>query len=404
MDDVEIIGPVSEPDECGHRVGATIRVGAWQKDLWYQASRDDLADLLDPFVAVCLVPAMKRGGRVVLRGPASAEFLAQVQRIQRIFELYREDAYHEGRHRLRRVEVVPREQRPPVVGTGAAMFFSGGVDSLYSAVTHPEIRHGIFIDDFDGFFPAPVRDVVHDNAAQAAAELGIELVRLQTNAKTVTMAGLGPAGPPSSWRLVGGSVQEGAALLLAPAFDRVLFPSSEAVGYHTRFGDGPILEPLYSAGGQRIEHDDILVNRFEKTRRLAHEAVARSHLRVCWQPALNCGRCPKCVRTMLALEALGVRDRFTTFPWCTSAELAERVVDIGRHSPETTWRYYDEVGDFLDDAGERPDLRRAIADARVVERTIGRDEALAALAPASVRRVVRRVRRVVSARDLRRRG
>lgn len=393
MEDVHLIGP-SRTDEGDYvRVSAEIRVGASRRDLWYRSSTTAVSDLLDPFVAACLVPAMKRNRPMYLHGPASAEFLGQVRLIQRVFELYREDPFHEERHRLRPIAVVPDELRSPTVGHGSATFFSAGVDSLYTALTRSEdLDTGLFIDDFDAPFPAAVREQVFENAAAAAGDLGLDLVRIQTNAKELTMAGLGPDGLASSWRMVGGSVQEGVTLLHAPTLGRVVFPSSEAVGHHTRFGDGPTLDPLYSAGGQQVEHDDILVNRFEKTQRIADHPVARAHLRVCWQPLLNCGRCPKCVRTMLALEALGVRELFVTFPSCPTDDLVERVIDVGRRNPGSTWRYFDEVDAFLEDAGERPELRRAVAASKVVDRPISREEALVALTPTRVRRAVRRLR------------
>ena len=40
------------------------------------------------------------------------------------------------------------------------------------------------------------------------------------------------------------------------------------------------------------------------------------NLHVCWQngTAHNCGRCEKCVRTLLTLELLGVREKAASFP------------------------------------------------------------------------------------------
>ena len=39
-------------------------------------------------------------------------------------------------------------------------------------------------------------------------------------------------------------------------------------------------------------------------------------LHVCWQErsADNCGTCEKCLRTLIALEVLGARERAATFP------------------------------------------------------------------------------------------
>ena len=50
-------------------------------------------------------------------------------------------------------------------------------------------------------------------------------------------------------------------------------------------------------------HDGAEARRCDKLRRLAESAPALKGLRVCWQDAgFNCGRCEKCLRTMIALH------------------------------------------------------------------------------------------------------
>ena len=55
----------------------------------------------------------------------------------------------------------------------------------------------------------------------------------------------------------------------------------------------------------------------EKTLSLAEWPAAYDTLRVCWwdpDGVENCGRCPKCVRTMTTLEIVRKLDLFSTFP------------------------------------------------------------------------------------------
>ena len=50
---------------------------------------------------------------------------------------------------------------------------------------------------------------------------------------------------------------------------------------------------------------------------VATAGVARSTLRVCWQNepgTLNCGRCDKCLRTMVGLAAVGLLDEIESLP------------------------------------------------------------------------------------------
>lgn len=59
---------------------------------------------------------------------------------------------------------------------------------------------------------------------------------------------------------------------------------------------------IYSEGGAKT--------RFEKTRTLIDYPPAKKYLNVCCAEGKNCGKCEKCMRTMLDLEALGVLDEF----------------------------------------------------------------------------------------------
>jgi hypothetical protein len=58
-------------------------------------------------------------------------------------------------------------------------------------------------------------------------------------------------------------------------------------------------------------------NRVERVRKIADHPLVQRSLRVCWEnpdSAYNCGRCRKCLQTMLTLEVFGKLDRVSTFP------------------------------------------------------------------------------------------
>lgn len=86
------------------------------------------------------------------------------------------------------------------------------------------------------------------------------------------------------------------------------------------FGSHPLLDPNYSSCDLQIRHDGILLSRLDKTRLVAEWDVALENLRVCNNQnrikpgALNCGQCEKCLRTKLALLALGKLDKTRAFP------------------------------------------------------------------------------------------
>lgn len=61
---------------------------------------------------------------------------------------------------------------------------------------------------------------------------------------------------------------------------------------------------FYSTGGS--------LNRFEKVKALSNYPLAEKYLNVCVQSVHNCGKCFKCKRTLLELDAAGIVDRFGT--------------------------------------------------------------------------------------------
>jgi hypothetical protein len=120
------------------------------------------------------------------------------------------------------------------------------------------------------------------------------------------------------------------------------------------YGSHPLLNPLYGSSDLRIRHEGFHLSRFEKTRLISNWDLALQHLRVCNKTeyykfdSLNCGKCEKCVRTMLALLALGVLEKAGAFPINTvSQELVSQAVHLGAN----TLPLYGELLDPLEKAG-----------------------------------------------------
>ena len=73
-------------------------------------------------------------------------------------------------------------------------------------------------------------------------------------------------------------------------------------------GSSPVQDWMAGTGRMRIRHDGSGFNRMEKVDRIADVPAVVNNLRVCWigaQRDRNCGRCEKCVRTMLNFRATG---------------------------------------------------------------------------------------------------
>jgi hypothetical protein len=118
---------------------------------------------------------------------------------------------------------------------------------------------------------------------------------------------------PLVWGEYCGAGLASAALSLSGGFGEVLVPSTDAYADALPWGSHPLVDELWSTERTTVLPDGAEATRAAKLERLvAHDPLARRHLRVCLVNAggdFNCGRCSKCVRTRLTLYALGVGTR-----------------------------------------------------------------------------------------------
>jgi hypothetical protein len=227
-----------------------------------------------------------------------------------------------------------------------ASFFSGGVDSFFTLLSHSDPSHPageIPIDDLLCVWglDVPLTNPtafgrMRDTLQRAADEIGKELIDISTNIRE-TRFGL------VDWGYMGhGCALISAAFVLEQRFRKLLIPS--AGGYHdlAPWGTHPLTDPLLSTRRTQAIHDGAACNRVEKTHYISQSALAMRSLRVCWrsQSDQNCGVCEKCYRTMITLALLGALERCSTFPgskvetdkvariYCGDGHIIERYQDI----------------------------------------------------------------------------
>jgi hypothetical protein len=243
-----------------------------------------------------------------------------------------------------------------------ASFFSGGVDSFFTALRHRDgdgtpvterIDDHLFIWGFD--IPLEREQAfrrVLASLQQAAAALERRLVPVVTNLRETRFA-------EADWsRLAHGAALAGVGHALRGAYGAVLIPSSAGYRDLRFWGSHPLTDPMLSSSSLRVVHDGPAFMRVEKTEYVARHDVARRHLRVCYRSADggNCGNCNGCYRTMLALDALGMLDQCPTF--------RRGDLDLGRASRVYCPNDYDirQFGYIRDLAAQRkrPDIERAV--------------------------------------------
>jgi hypothetical protein len=225
-----------------------------------------------------------------------------------------------------RIEAKPGNPPPsPPRSEHAGSFLSGGVDSLATLRRNrldfpPEhrrsIRDCLLVHGFDiGGKEASGSEVeVFDRALAALSAIiedaNVTLIPVSTNIRHLDDS-------DHFWIFE----FHGAALAsVAHAFSNRLTWVSIASTYDipnlSRWGSHPLLDPNYGSAELQIRHDNLWMSRLEKVRLVADWDVALRNLRVCTYnpPGMpNCGRCEKCLRTMLELLAVGKLAHASTF-------------------------------------------------------------------------------------------
>jgi hypothetical protein len=346
----EIAELTRAPGELSFEAG----VGADPLRLWIRTATA-VTPPADAALAICLMPAMRSGGSLALGERVSPRLLRtqrEFQAIQRAWSL----AWDSGEEPLREVEVLapPRAHESRQRGRVAA-FFSGGVDSWATILNNPDVTDLIFVRGID-LVPkfahqAGLADEVEARLRTAAAALGLPLHVVETNARELSDA-LVP------WDAYCACPLAAVALFFEPLFGRVLIAGDTDHETQVPNGASRMVDQLWSTERLEIVDDGGRFSREQRLRQIVYHPVVQETLRVCWENrggAYNCGRCRKCLLTMVSLEAIGARGRIATFP----AELDLGLfADFEITQPISLVLWEDVLATTR--AGARPDLERAV--------------------------------------------
>jgi hypothetical protein len=184
-------------------------------------------------------------------------------------------------------------------------------------VAHPgRVKDCLFVHGFDigGVVERGMKYHVFDRALTAMSAItdsaGVTLVPVYTNIRHL-------CDDRDLWLdKFFGAVLAAAAHAFSSRLDLVYIAASYDIPNLGPCGSHPLLDPEYSSFDLKIKHRDPALSRLEKIQLLADWPQALKNLRVCLanvKDLLNCGKCEKCVRTMLGLEAVGVLDKTGAF-------------------------------------------------------------------------------------------
>lgn len=263
----------------------------------------------------------------------------------------------------------------------SASFFTGGVDSLWTAIHHlpPGKRDSahelICVHGFDiPLRSGDVFDRMVRRFGSWAAARGGRVVPVRTNLRE-SGAEAAPWGP-----LAHGCALVGVGLSLGVRHEVLRIASTGGERDRHPWGSHVDTDPLLSSASTRVEQHGEGLARWEKVSAIAEDPGALELLRVCWRSGtdVNCGVCSKCLRTMALLDVLGALERAPTFPHRLPLD------SLGRVHVKESWdeREFTDLTDFARRAG-RGDIvaaaQRAMSRSRAGDRALARLDRLARL-------------------------
>lgn len=268
---------------------------------------DYLPESADPFFPALLIPSMLAGEELEVIPPLSSRMLKAQATIQSVFAAWFPSEYS-------RVKVVTRSRKQPEEETYKpnATFFSLGVDSMFTMLKYlpdncpyPDQKLSALIYmkglelPLSAYSNGQDKEVI-DTMTNVAEHFNLDLIVGETNIRDVF---------PLVWeKYYSGPGLASTALSLSNGFGNVYIPSSNSYADLIPNPSSPLIDSLWSNENTNIIHDGAEIERARKiSSRIVKEPFALRNLRVCISNQggnYNCGKCWKCVRTMITLKII----------------------------------------------------------------------------------------------------
>lgn len=266
-----------------------------------------------------------------------------------------------------------RVRRPP--SPRAASLVSGGVDSIrliqdnrrLFPPDHPRsLKDGLFLFGFSNRpdMPRSAQENFVERQRRSVEDV-CRLARLRLLPVRVDLNVLGDD------RLFVRTQSHGARLAAIGHLFRSLSTASIAASFFAAdlfpWGSHPILDPLFGSSSLEVRHEGVWNRRIESVRAILDWPEILPFLMVCGEAPvdkslLNCGRCEKCVRTLLEFEAVGSPEAAKAFAprEITAADVERLAAEFWVNS------YWRDLVEPLRERG-RPDL--SVAAGRLADRS-----------------------------------
>ncbi len=271
----------------------------------------------DPFFPALLVPAMMQDEPLEVNGPFSKKMMENQGIIQDVFSVWYPQKFN-------RIPVIANNLKGKATRENVknGTFFSLGVDSMYSMLKHlpqnqplpgKELTSLVYMKGLE----LPLSDYcqcqdheVIECIEKVGRHYGLEVIAGETNIRDVF---------PLNWEgHYFGPGLAASALSLSDRFRNFYIPASHSYAILFHDPSSVLLDNLWSNETCSIHHDGSEKDRAGKIAdMIIHDAYALDNLRVCVcneGGCYNCGKCWKCIRTMITLKILNKLKQAASFP------------------------------------------------------------------------------------------
>jgi hypothetical protein len=305
-----------------------------------------------PFAAALLLPSMKQNEDLIIEGPISKQLLDGMHNIMEIVS-----GWGIGLKpiKIRADKIVEDTLKP----SGVATTFSGGVDSFYTYYKHKNdpknpITHMVLVNGFD-IDPSNKNLWAQtlQNVKAIAAEEGANLIEVESNIRPLIH-------PILSWDYSHGGCLAAVGLYLRKGLKLLYIPSTYTIEQQFPWGSHFDIDHYWSTETLKLIHDSAEVSRVNKVSQIAKSPAAIKYLRVCYmneKGAYNCGKCDKCLRTMINLYIADALNKSETFPHKIDRNIVARLPIEGEHGAI----FHKENLAALQERNLVPDLQEALS-------------------------------------------
>ena len=290
----------------GNRIELSVQYGTQTHPIFFESDDFDLVPNREAKIAFALCSCMVTGSPLEVNGSISVRLLDAIPHIQDVFSCW----YPHYQH-IQLASVLPKTANKQGTRGRTALFFSGGLDCWYSLIKHKEeITDLIFIWGYD----IPLENTclfekTLSSQQKVARGMDKHLIVIRTNMRSFTDQFV-------RWNNIFGTGLAGIAHLLSPEIGKIYLAGGQSYKRIWPAGSHLLVDPYWSSEDIEIIYDAAELSRVEKARVVGENDLAMQTLRVCWANPdndYNCGRCEKCLRTMVNLQVAGALERCTTF-------------------------------------------------------------------------------------------